>query len=331
MLKKQDYGFILYTLAPVHIGSGVKVTSKESIQENGEYYFPEMDKLYLFLEKNHPASLPTFEQYLLDSGSKTNKRKSRLIDFLNDQKIKERDFGGFKIKQNNLVERLNEVSLFARDGLGRRYIPGSSLKGAIRTILESEYFRGKQISWGAKSNQKFDDIFNNIRVEDSNEIGESNFSIVQKWNYDGNGDPKPMPIYREALQPLKKIEFSISAIGEEAISLIDSLENIAEKHYLFYKAFFLDKGFDEKYIQGNMEAPIYLGAGSGIWTKTNIRQIDHDHDKIEAIRCRQNARMKMKDMGVMKLTKYPTSPKVKILKVRDFYEMGKCNFRIKKK
>lgn len=105
-------------------------------------------------------------------------------------------------------------------------------------------------------------------------------SIVQKWNYDGNGDPKPMPIYRETLQPLKKIEFSISAISEEAISLIDSLENIAEKHYLFYKAFFLDKGFDEKYIQGNMEAPIYLGAGSGIWTKTNIRQIDHDHDKI---------------------------------------------------
>ena len=39
MLKKQDYDFILYTLAPVHIGSGVKVTSKESIQENGEYYF----------------------------------------------------------------------------------------------------------------------------------------------------------------------------------------------------------------------------------------------------------------------------------------------------
>ena len=39
MLKRQDYDFILYTLAPVHIGSGVKVTSKESIQENGEYYF----------------------------------------------------------------------------------------------------------------------------------------------------------------------------------------------------------------------------------------------------------------------------------------------------
>lgn len=51
MLKKQNYEFVLHTLAPVHIGSGVKATSKEFIQENGEYYFPEMDKLYLFLEK----------------------------------------------------------------------------------------------------------------------------------------------------------------------------------------------------------------------------------------------------------------------------------------
>lgn len=329
MLKKQDYDFILYTLAPVHIGSGVKVTSKESIQENGEYYFPEMDKLYLFLEKNHPESLPAFEQYLLDSGSKTNKRKSRLIDFLNDQKIKERDFGGFKIKQNNLVERSNEVSLFARDGLGRRYIPGSSLKGAIRTILESEYFRGKQISWGAKSNQKFDDIFNNIRVEDGNEIGESNFSIVQKWNYDGNGDPKPMLIYREALQPLKRITFSISVVGEEAISLIDNLENIAKKHYSYYEDFFLNNGFDKKYIQNNIKAPIYLGAGSGIWTKTNIRRMDRE--KIDAIRRKQYRKMRMKDKGVMKLTKYPTNANSKIIKTKDFYEMGKCNFEIKRK
>lgn len=329
MLKKQDYELILYTLAPVHIGSGVKVTSKESIQENGEYYFPEMDKLYLFLEENKSDSLPAFEQYLLDSGNKTNKRKSRLIDFLNDQKISERDFGGFKVKQNCLVDRLNEVSLFVRDGLGKRYIPGSSLKGAIRTILESEYFRGRQIPWGAKNGQQFDDIFNNIRVGDSNTIGEANFSVVQKWDYAKGKDPKPMPIYREALQPLKRITFSISVVGEEAISLIDNLENIAKKHYSYYEDFFLNNGFDKKYIQNNIKAPIYLGAGSGIWTKTNIRRMDRE--KIDAIRRKQYRKMRMKDKGVMKLTKYPTNANSKIIKTKDFYEMGKCNFEIKRK
>lgn len=326
MLKKQNYEFVLHTLAPVHIGSGVKATSKEFIQENGEYYFPEMDKLYLFLEKNYPESLPAFEQYLLDSGSKTNKRKSRLIDFLNDQRIKKRDFGGFKIKQNNLVKNLGEVSLFIRDGLGNRYIPGSSLKGAIRTILESEYFRGKQIPWGgAKSGRQFDDIFNNIRVSDSSSIEEMNFSIVQRWNHAKGKDPKRMNIYREALLPEQDVVFNISVIGEEAIFLMDNLENMAEKHYLFYKEFFLDKGFDKKYIQDNTEAPIYLGAGSGIWTKTNIRQMNKE--KIDRIQMKN----KMKNQGVMKLTKYPTNIISKIVKTKDFYEMGKCNFEVKKK
>ena len=325
MLKKQNYEFVLHTLAPVHIGSGVKATSKEFIQENGEYYFPEMDKLYLFLEKNYPESLPAFEQYLLDSGSKTNKRKSRLIDFLNDQRIKKRDFGGFKIKQNNLVKNLGEVSLFIRDGLGNRYIPGSSLKGAIRTILESEHFRGKQIPWGAKSGRQFDDIFNNIRVSDSSSIEEMNFSIVQRWNHAKGKDPKRMNIYREALLPEQDVVFNISVIGEEAIFLMDNLENMAEKHYLFYKEFFLDKGFDKKYIQDNTEAPIYLGAGSGIWTKTNIRQMNKE--KIDRIQMKN----KMKNQGVMKLTKYPTNIISKIVKTKDFYEMGKCNFEVKKK
>ncbi len=325
MLKKQNYEFMLHTLAPVHIGSGVKATSKEFIQENGEYYFPEMDKLYLFLEKNYSESLPAFEQYLLDSGNKTNKRKSRLIDFLNDQKIEERDFGGFKIKQNNLVKNLGEVSLFIRDGLGNRYIPGSSLKGAIRTILESEYFRGRKIPWGAKKGKVFNDIFNNIRVSDSNSIEEMNFSVVQRWNYVKGKVPKGINIYREALLPEQDVVFNISAIGEKAICLMNDLENMAEKHYLFYKEFFLDKGFDKKYIQDNIEAPIYLGAGSGIWTKTNIRQMDKE--KIDRIQIKN----KMKNQGVMKLTKYPTNINSKIVKTKDFYEMGKCNFEVKKK
>lgn len=325
MLKKQNYEFVLHTLAPVHIGSGVKATSKEFIQENGEYYFPEMDKLYLFLEKNYPESLPAFEQYLLDSGNKTNKRKSRLIDFLNDQKIEERDFGGFKIKQNNLVKNLGEVSLFIRDGLGNRYIPGSSLKGAIRTILESEYFRGRQIPWGAKKGKAFNDIFNNIRVSDSSSIEESLFSVVEKWDYAKGKAPKNLNIYREALLPEQDVVFNISAIGEKAIFLMNNLENIAEKHYLFYKGFFLDNGFDKKYVQNNINAPIYLGAGSGIWTKINIRQMDKK--KIDKIQIKN----RMKDKGVMKLTKYSTNVNSKIVKTKDFYEMGKCNFEVKKK
>lgn len=178
---------------------------------------------------------------------------------------------------------------------------------------------------GAKSGRQFDDIFNNIRVSDSSSIEEMNFSIVQRWNHAKGKDPKRMNIYREALLPEQDVVFNISVIGEEAIFLMDNLENMAEKHYLFYKEFFLDKGFDKKYIQDNTEASIYLGAGSGIWTKTNIRQMNKE--KIDRIQMKN----KMKNQGVMKLTKYPTNIISKIVKTKDFYEMGKCNFEVKKK
>ena len=91
----------------------------------------------------------------------------------------------------------------------------------------------------------------------------------------------------------------------------------------------MDNNFDKKYIQNNIKAPIYLGAGSGIWTKTNIRQMDDE--KINAIRRKQYVKMRMKDKGVMKLTKYPTNVDSKIVKTKNFYEMGKCNFEVKKK
>ena len=44
----------------------------------------------------------------------------------------------WKLKKNNRDSKLgtiNEVAKFIRDPFGSPYIPGSSLKGAIRTIL----------------------------------------------------------------------------------------------------------------------------------------------------------------------------------------------------
>ena len=52
-----------------------------------------------------------------------------------------------------------------------------------------------------------------------------------------------------------------------------------------------------------------------------------DKKKIDKIQIKN----RMKDKGVMKLTKYSTNVNSKIVKTKDFYEMGKCNFEVKKK
>jgi len=97
-----------------------------------------------------------------------------------------------------------------------------------------------------------------------------------------------------------------------------------------YKEFFLSD-FPENKIQPNLQYPIYLGAGSGAWTKTLFQQAD-------GILQKRYSRMKTKMVGkgVLKLTKSPrksvkTTQATRKLIMNDesFYEMGKANFIIK--
>ena len=137
----RTFQFSLLAMAPIHIGNGEKYTSREFIYENGYFYFPDMGKFYnRMVEKGYDQK---FEHFLQER--KSSASNNRLISFLEDNRISDRDFGGYRIKEtgfetekNNIDSKLgtiNEVSKFMRDAFGNPYIPGSSLKGAIRTIL----------------------------------------------------------------------------------------------------------------------------------------------------------------------------------------------------
>ena len=312
---KNDYRTFrlsLLTLAPIHIGNGEKYTSREFIYEN--------------------------------------------ISFLNDNRIAERSFGGYSIsetglesdKNPNSAGAINEVNKFIRDAFGNPYIPGSSLKGAIRTILMNttpkwnnenavnDFGRFPKenknlIPWGPKKGKEYDDLFNAIRVSDSKPFDNKSLILVQKWDYSAKTNKaNPLPLYRESISPLTKIEFEITTTTDEAGRLIEELGKRAQAFYKDYKAFFLSEFPDDK-IQANLQYPIYLGAGSGAWTKTLFKQAD-------GILQRRYSRMKTKMVkkGVLKLTKAP----LKTVKIpsgnhsliknhESFYEMGKANFMIK--
>ena len=297
-----------------------------------------------------------FERFLQET--KPNARNNRLISFLDDNRISNRDFGGYRIVETGLeIEKnnrdsklgtINEVAKFIRDPFGSPYIPGSSLKGAIRTILMNTNpdwnnknavdFRGrgpkenkKMIPWGAKKGQEFNDLFNAIRVSDSKPFNNEQIILVQKWDYSAKSlTAKPLPLYREAIVPLTRINFTITTTTKEAGILIEELGQRAQAFYKEYKEFFLSD-FPENKIQLNLQYPIYLGAGSGAWTKTLFQQAD-------GILQKRYSRMKTKMVGkgVLKLTKAPmksvkTTQATRKLIMNDesFYEMGKANFIIK--
>ena len=346
----RTFQFTLLAMAPIHIGSGDKYTSREFIYENSYFYFPDMGKFYnRMMEKGYDQKFERFLQERMASDS-----NNRLISFLLDNRISDRDFGGYRIKEtgfetekNNIDSKLgtiNEVSKFMRDSYGNPYIPGSSLKGAIRTILmntnpdwnNENVVKDKKenkslIPWGAKKGQNYDDLFNTIRVSDSKPFNNEQIILVQKWDYSAKSlTAKPLPLYREAIVPLTRISFTITTTTKEAGILIEELGQRAQAFYKEYKEFFLSD-FPENKIQPNLQYPIYLGAGSGAWTKTLFQQAD-------GILQKRYSRMKTKMVGkgVLKLTKAPmksvkTTQATRKLIMNDesFYEMGKANFMIK--
>ena len=342
---KNDYRTFrlsLLTLAPIHIGNGEKYTSREFIYENKKFYFPDMGKFYNQMIEKRLAE--KFEAFLIQT--RPNARNNRLISFLNDNRIAERSFGGYSISETGLESdrnpnsagAINEVNKFIRDAFGNPYIPGSSLKGAIRTILMNttpkwnnenavnDFGRFPKenknlIPWGPKKGKEYD----------SKPFDNKSLILVQKWDYSAKTNKaKPLPLYRESISPLTKIEFEITTTTDEAGRLIEELGKRAQAFYKDYKAFFLSEFPDDK-IQANLQYPIYLGAGSGAWTKTLFKQAD-------GVLQKRYSRMKTKMVkkGVLKLTKAP----LKTVKIpsgnhsliknhESFYEMGKANFMIK--
>ena len=359
---KTDYRvfqFSLLAMAPIHIGSGEKYTSREFIYENNRYYFPNMGKFYnRMIEKGLDRK---FEQFLQEV--KPSARNNRLISFLNDNRISERSFGGYSITETGLetvnesvgTGTINQVAKFMRDAFGNPYIPGSSLKGAIRTILMNTNpdWNNKNaintygkfpkenknlIPWGAKKGQDFDDLFHAIRVSDSKPLSNSALILAQKWDLQSEDKedkeekkPKPIPLYREAIAPLTRLTFNITTTTQEAGKLIEELGKKSFEFYNEYKKFFLED-FPENMIQSNIQYPIYLGAGSGAWTKTLFKQADG----ILQERYQNSRNINMVGKGVLKLTraseesiKTNKGERKLIINSDSFYEMGKANFMIK--
>ena len=334
----RQFQLTLRTLAPVHIGSGEKYTAREYIRENGSFYFPDMTIFYKRLLKAHRASV--FEEFL--QGSKNTSK--RLQDFCQKQNITERGFGGYHIQETGLEREgqsgeTNEIVKFMRDSYGCPYIPGSSLKGAIRTILMNTKWKNDNfiapkgdekngnlenkdvIPWKPVKDVPFDSLFNEIRVSDSHPLSNDQLIIVQKWDYsERKQEVTPLPLYRESLAPMTEITFTITTSSGRAGNLIASLESYAQEYYKLYYDFYLRK-WPKCYIQDNQDFPIYLGAGSGAWTKTVMEQANEYVQKRNSF-----GKMKMIDKGAMKLTKAPDHQEISLRNNKHLYEMGKACF-----
>lgn len=243
----ESYQVTLTVLTPIFVGSGQELKKNEYIhlRESNKIIVPNFGKLmdYLFSKQLDDA----YQRFILG-------KERPLRDFLRENKVKVEDYQQFADYEiydvNEIIENrsLKGIQQFVKDNMGYPYIPGSSLKGAIRTAILTEKLRlgvdfeqsywikdisnatipsfdkKKAMNWAqsleknilhtlpisAKADDAINSIMKGIAISDSQPIAKNRLTIVQKIDERIDGKAKPLPIFRECLMPETELEFTLT-------------------------------------------------------------------------------------------------------------------------
>lgn len=307
----KSYEMKIHALSPIHIGNGGKIGKKEYIYLpwKRKVIVPDIEKMYRAFYRTGKAQ--AYQDYMLKNSSED------LGIWLKGQGYREQDYLGWKWYELDAGDafldspgqrggRVKEILCFLKDPYGLPYIPGSSVKGMIRTALLSweivnhgeKYGQIKrQIEEGAEregvkrdqvlrqetrklETETFHTLSKNERrpgdavncnlsgliVSDSRPVPVERLTLCQKIDYSLDGKEKPLPILREALRPGTEVSFQISI--DETRCPYD-MEDILEALELFQKL--CQQHFYSRFKRGSQEKGIvWLGGGVGFPSKTAL-------------------------------------------------------------
>ena len=297
----RHYTIELYAEGPVFVGDGKKIGKKEYIflPRAQKVHVPDLEKMCVFFLKH--GLMESYETYLMED------RRDFAV-WLRNNGVTEREYlpwiaytldsGDAVIEQKGK----KEIATFLKDAYGCPYIPGSSLKGALRTILlgteliqhperyadtkrsvqmtklggnktqlfkregqslEASVFRTLQRDKDHRSNA-VNDRLSGLRVGDSEPLSIEDLTLCQKVDVTTDGRERPLPILRECLKPGTVIRFPLTLSPECALTS-EMIQRAAMTFAQYYDACFLN-AFPMETILGG--GNLYLGGGSGYATKT---------------------------------------------------------------
>lgn len=146
-------------LTPVHIGSGVKLAEGIDFTITTDTVtIIRSSELMVYLEKN-PDQLENFIK--------------------NNYKLDAISIKGIGKKYPLNVKRIFDIAEFERNGNGQVYIPGSSVKGSIRTAIFTAIFN----SW---PNEKKEKLLNDAKNHNKGESWASEPLLVEAFGKDSN-------------------------------------------------------------------------------------------------------------------------------------------------
>jgi len=296
----QTYDLILTTVGPVFIGDGGVILKKSYLLDpsSKKVSIVNEEKLFsLLVEKN---LVDRYEQFMLYDKFPDLNSFLEACGFTSANPP-EPEIVQYTIAAGDALDKdhsRKEIHTFIRNAKGEAYIPGSSLKGAIRTVLLQQMIRseGKEHSALVGADQKnfgkipeeeylhtlqltekkqnaINSIMRGLQVSDSLPIPNEAFILATKHDVTVYGDINVVNCCRESIRPGTKIRFKLTldqSILKGTITkefILEAVENYADYYYDTYIMH-----FDEPEQEASVEYKncIFLGGGAGFFSKSLV-------------------------------------------------------------
>lgn len=289
----QEYTLTLTTKAPVFVGSGVVYGKMDYIFDAARQTVSFINQTQFFQLLIDRDLIDKYESFIL------NKRPTDTIQYFlkNICKLDAKTINSLIVNRVSAADALDEnhslkeIQAFIRRADGRAYIPGSSLKGCLRTVLltnmllrdsnkaepinikqlESKYLHTLQIT--NKQSDMVNSIMRGISISDSEPIDEKNMILASKIDSFPNGFENRINVVRQCVAPETKITFRLT-LDQTILSDVNILTELREAIRAFdafyiqeYNSYFAIKKEFEDLFRDDF---IVLGGGSGFFAKNLI-------------------------------------------------------------
>lgn len=299
------YDLTLTAKAPVFVGSGKSYTKKEylflsseeaSAQESSVWFLDEEKFFQMLIEQN---LIDKYEQFVLG-------RDDNCFRFLRNtcrlSMPQIRTVTRYQVRAEDALDSnhtLKEINAFSRNQNGQAYIPGSSLKGALRTVLltemilkeplhtflssdyredfpEGDYLNTlalRKDKYGNTMNDAVNSIMRGILISDSAPIPDSHLMLTAKTDSDIDGNTHQINLCRECVSPGTKVHFKLTLDNSvlkgkiTAASIRRSIRTVMDSYLDTWIS-----NFDIPYKGADISFDncIFLGGGTGFYSKTLV-------------------------------------------------------------
>lgn len=363
------YEVVLQTKGPVFVGSGRQLDKKEYIldRQAKEVSIFHLGKMFDGLEKRHLTN--RFQQYLLGNDKELSRKT--LMNWFRDNRVSQADYepwikyrlncGDFMLEKGKL-----DINECIKDAYEKPYIPGSSIKGMLRTILLAYRAQnsGKKQLWKTQISGGMDEKnakrllkyqANTVEVDMFHSLNrvKPNGELVPKGNavndiMSGFIVSDSEPLSTDDLALCQKIDVSVD--GKQngintlrecikprteirfEITIDSNLCTITKKEIIEAIDFFRDQYYNRFLSKFSLpdypkENEVWLGGGCGFTTKTVINAIFEERKALETT-CRVLS--KQKGFHNTKDIQQGVSPHMlKCTRLEGkMYQFGKCELEI---